>query len=235
MDQPVALVTGASKGIGRGLVERLLRQGYRVAGCSRGEGSSTPLDGPYEHATVDIRDEARVRAWVTDVGTRHGRIDVLINNAGICPTGLTLMTTGSMAEDVFRTNVIGTLVASREAIRFMIKRKRGRIVNISSIAEAMHMQGTSAYAGSKAAMVEMARVLAREVAAWSITVNVVAPSIVETDMLAKLSPEAVERCRQALAIQRSCTVDDIWGVTGFLISDAASYVTGQVIYLGYVP
>ena len=231
-EQRVAVVTGSSKGIGRGLVEHLLAQGYCVAGCSRGE--APPLTGAYEHARVDIRSEEDVRRWISDVGRRHGRIDVLINNAGVSLPALALMTSGASAEETFRTNVMGTFLVSREVARIMLRRKWGRIINISSIAAALHMPGTSAYAASKGAITEMSKVLARELAPFSITVNVVAPSIVETEMLASLGPEVVEACRQALAIKRLCTLDDISGVISFLASDAASYLTGQVLYLGYV-
>jgi 3-oxoacyl-[acyl-carrier protein] reductase len=228
----VAVVTGSSQGIGRGLVESFVQQGYRVEGCSRGE--APPLAGLYEHARVDIRSEEEVRRWISDVGRRHGRIDVLVNNAGVSMPALALMTSGASAEDAIRTNVMGTFLVSREVARVMLRRKWGRIINISSMAAALHMPGTSAYAASKAAITEMSKVLACELAPFSITVNVVAPSIVETEMLASLGPEVVESCRQALAIKRLCTLDDIRGVISFLASDAASYVTGQVLYLGYV-
>ena len=168
------------------------------------------------------------------MGSRHGRIDVLVNNAGVSMPALALMTSGASAEDAFRTNVMGTFLVSREVARIMLRRKWGRIINISSIAAALHMPGTSVYAASKGAITEMSKVLARELAPFSITVNVVAPSIVETEMLASLGPEVVESCRQALAIKRLCSLDDISGVISFLASDAASYLTGQVLYLGYV-
>lgn len=231
-EQRVAVVTGSSQGIGRGLALHFIEQGYRVEGCSRGE--APPLTGAYQHAKVDIRSEEEVRSWISDVGRRHGRIDVLVNNAGVSMPALALMTSGASAEDALRTNVMGTFLVSREVARVMLRRKWGRIINISSMAAALHMPGTSAYAASKGAITEMSKVLARELAPFSITVNVVAPSIVETEMLASLGPEVVESCRQALAIKRLCTLDDISGVISFLASDAASYVTGQVLYLGYV-
>jgi len=231
-EQRVAVVTGSSKGIGRGLALHFLQQGYRVAGCSRGE--APPLAGPYEHERVDIRSEEEVRRWISALGARHGRIDVLVNNAGVSMPALALMSSGASAEDALRTNVMGTFLVSREVARIMLRRKWGRIINLSSIAAALHMPGTSLYAASKAAITEMSKVLAGELAPFSITVNVVAPSIVETELLASLGPEVVESCRQALAIKRLCTLDDISGVISFLASDAASYVTGQVLYLGYV-
>ena len=183
---------------------------------------------------MDIRSEEEVRRWISELGARYGRIDVLVNNAGISVAALALMTSGASAEESLRTNVLGTFLVSREAARIMLRRKWGRIINISSIAAEIHMQGSSVYAASKGAITEMAKVLACELAPFSITVNVVAPSLVETEMLASLAPEVVEAYRQALAFKRLCTMDDISGVISFLVSDAASYVTGQVLYLGYV-
>jgi 3-oxoacyl-[acyl-carrier protein] reductase len=232
-EQRVAVVTGSSKGIGRGLAQHFIQQGYRVAGCSRGEAPA--LSGPYEHARVDVRSEEEVRRWISELGSRYGRIDVLVNNAGISVAALALMTSGDSAADALGTNLLGTFLVSRETARIMLRRKWGRIINVSSIAAAIHMPGSSIYAASKAAITEMAKVLARELAPFSITVNVVAPSIVETGMLKSLAPEVVETYRQALAFKRLCTIDDIGGVISFLASDAASYVTGQVLHLGYVP
>jgi 3-oxoacyl-[acyl-carrier protein] reductase len=231
-EAPVAVVTGTSKGIGRALAERFLRNGYRVAGCSRGEGPA--LEGPYEHATVDLRHEEQIRKWVGDLANRHGRVDVLVNNAGVGPAALTLMTSRAQAEDALLTNALGPFFVSREVARIMVRRKRGRIINISSIAVAMHMPGAGAYVASKGALTEFSKVLARELAPFSITVNVVAPALVETEMLGSLAPEVVATYRQALAFKRLCTVEDVGAVIDFLASDAAAYLTGQVLYLGFV-
>jgi 3-oxoacyl-[acyl-carrier protein] reductase len=228
----VALVTGASRGIGRGLVERFLSDGYRVVGCSRGEG--LPVDGDYEHARLDVSEESAVRRWIVDVARSHQRIDVVVNNAAVHAAAPSLVTAASTAEEVMRINFLGTFLVSREAAKVMIRRSYGRIVNIASMACGVHMEGASAYAASKSAVIEYSKVLARELSERNVTVNVVAPSMVETEMLEKLGEEGSERSRQALTIKRNCTVEEIGHVVSFLASPLAACVTGQVLYLGLV-
>jgi 3-oxoacyl-[acyl-carrier protein] reductase len=228
----VALVTGASRGIGRGLVERFLSDGYRVVGCSRGE--ALPVDGDYEHARLDVSEESAVRRWIVDVARSHQRIDVVVNNAAVHAAAPSLVTPASTVEEVMRINFLGTFLVSREAAKVMIRRSYGRIVNIASMACGVHMEGASAYAASKSAVIEYSKVLAKELSERNVTVNVVAPSMVETEMLEKLGEEGSERARQALTIKRNCTVEEIGHVVSFLASPLAACVTGQVLYLGLV-
>jgi 3-oxoacyl-[acyl-carrier protein] reductase len=228
----VALVTGASRGIGRGLVERFLADGYRVVGCSRGEAPAA--DDDYEHTRLDVAEEGAVRRWIGGVARSHGRIDVVVNNAGVLATSPALVTPASTAEEVMRTNFLGAFLVSREAAKVMIRTGYGRIVNIASMACGAHMEGASAYAASKGAVIEYSKVLAKELSERNVTVNVVAPSIVETEMLDKLGEEGSERSRRALTIKRNCTVEEIAHVVAFLASPHAGCLTGQVLYLGLV-
>jgi len=228
----VALVTGASRGIGRGLVERFLSDGYRVVGCSRGE--APQVDGDYEHTLLDVSEESAVRRWIAGVARSHQRIDVVVNNAGVVAAAPSLVTPASTAEEVMRINFLGTFLVSRETAKVMIRSRYGRIVNIASMACGLHMEGASAYAASKSAVIEYSKVLAKELSERNVTVNVVAPSIVETEMLEKLGEEASERSRQALTIRRNCTIEEIGHVVSFLASPAAACLTGQVLYLGLV-
>jgi len=232
VSRKVALVTGTSRGIGRGLVDRFLSDGYRVVGCSRGE--APQVDGDYEHVRLDVSEESAVRRWITEVARSHQRIDVVVNNAGVGAAVPSLVTSGSVAEEVMRINFLGTFLVSREAAKVMIRRSFGRIINIASVACAIHMEGASVYAASKSAVIEYSKVLARELAERNVTVNVVAPSLVETEMLEGLGEEGSERYRRVLTIKRNCTVEEVGHVVSFLASPLAGCLTGQVLYLGLV-
>jgi 3-oxoacyl-[acyl-carrier protein] reductase len=228
----VALVTGASRGIGRGLVERFLSDGYRVVGCSRGE--APPLDGDYEHTCLDVSEESAVRRWIRRIARSHRRIDVVVNNAGVLAAAPSLITPMSTVEEVMRINFMGAFLVGQEAAKVMVRNSYGRIVNIASMASGAHVEGASAYAASKSAVIEYSKVLAKELAERNITVNVVAPSIVETSMLEKLGEEGSRRLRRELTITRNCTVEEIGHVVSFLASPHAACLTGQVLYLGLV-
>jgi 3-oxoacyl-[acyl-carrier protein] reductase len=228
----VALITGASRGIGRGLVERLLVDGFRVVGCSRGDAPA--IDGDYEHTCVDIADEKAVQGWVKGAARSHGRIDLIVNNAGEYAQTPAMLTAGGTLEKLMRINYMGSFFASREAAKIMVRQKSGRIINMASMACGLHSEGASAYAASKSAVIEYSKVLAKELAESNVTVNVVAPSMVETGMLDELGEKSRESALQSLTLKRSCSLDEVNHVVAFLASDLAACVTGQVIYLGLV-
>jgi 3-oxoacyl-[acyl-carrier protein] reductase len=231
----VVAITGTSRGLGKGLAEQLLERGYTVAGCSRGEATIGRPDLPYWHTCLDVADEAGVRAWMREIRNRYGRLDALVCNAALVPEpGFLASGTSQRVEDVFRTNVIGTFNACREAAKLMVRQRCGRIVCISSMATALHDEGTSAYAASKSAVVEMTKVLAREMAPVGVTCNVVAPSVVDTDALTALGEGFMERKQQELAIKRPVTSSEVAGVVAFLLSPESASVTGQLIYMGIV-
>lgn len=232
IDRPVALVTGSSRGVGLGVAEHLLEQGYAVVGCSRSR-FSLPQEG-YEHAIVDVGRDEQVRQWIGGVAHSYGRIDLVVNNAGVGPTSLALLSSAEMVDSTIKTNFLGTFSVCREAARVMLKRRFGRIINISSIAVGLHMTGASAYVASKGAVVEFSKVLANELGPTGVTCNVIALSLIETDMMADLSNDAVERYTQSLAIKRRAEMADICNVISFFASQASGYVTGQVIHLGFV-
>ena len=231
-NQRVAIVTGSSRGVGRGIAEYFLEQGYEVIGCSRSQ-FSLPAE-KYEHAVVDVGDDEQVRRWIGEVAKSHGRIDVVVNNAGIGPASLALLTSTALVDSTLRTNFLGTFSVCREAAKVMLKRRFGRIINISSIAVALHMTGASAYVASKSAMVEFSKVLAKELGPTGITCNVIALSLLETDMMADLNEEAMERYMQSLAIKRRAEMEDVCNVVSFFASPTSGYITGQVIHLGFV-
>jgi len=228
----VALITGASRGIGRGLVERFLSDGFRVVGCSRSDAPA--VDGDYEHACVDVSDETAVQAWIRNTARSHQRIDVVVNNAAEFAQTPSVLTPGSTLERLMRVNYMGSFFVSREAAKVMVRQKSGRIINLASMACGLHSEGASAYAASKSAVIEYSKVLAKELAASNVTVNVVAPSMVETDMLEELGEEARVSALQSLTLKRSCSLDEVGHVVAFLASDQAACLTGQVLYLGLV-
>ena len=231
-DEPVALVTGSSRGIGRDIAEHFLEQGYWVAGCSRGPSSIRRKR--YEHAVVDLANQTEVNGWIRTLAASRGRIDVVINNAGVGPSALALTTSDELIESTMRTNFLGAFAVCRETAKVMLPRRFGRIINISSMAVGLHMKGASAYVASKGALVEFSKVLAKELGPSGITCNVVAVSLTESDMSANLHEEARNYYNENLAIKRWATIEDICNAVSFFASPASSYITGQVIHLGFV-
>ena len=227
------VVTGASRGIGRGLVEHFVGVGYRVVGCSRGPSTFEHRD--YSHAQVDVTDESAVRSWVRSIRKDFGAIDVLVCNAGDARAArLLTMTDGTMLEEVIRSNVYGTYFVCREVARSMMTARAGRIVTVSSMAVGLHEEGTSAYGAAKAAIVEMTKVLAKELAPHGITANVVAPSMYQSDAFEALGERVQERAREKLTIQRTLTIAEIANVVAFFAAPESRAVTGQVVHLGLV-
>lgn len=208
------VITGTTRGLGKQLAAYFEAEGAIVHGLSRSTG-------------CDVGDPAAVRASMPP------QVDAVVNNAGIAKAGYSLMLTPSAVEDVVRTNLLGTFYVSREAARRM-RPNGGRIVNIGSIAVPFEDPGTSIYAASKAGVLTMAAVLAKEFAAWGITVNTIGLSAFPTEMFGEHSPETQKAILDRLPLPRMATFEDIANVVDFFASDASSYVTGQVIYLGGV-
>lgn len=229
---PVALITGASRGIGRGLAEFFARRGYHVVGLSRSEPQAPIEGGSYEHLLADVTDETALRRVISEVERRHKRLDVLINSAGLGLSALAVMSPTQLTETVLRVNFLGTFLACREGARVMMKKKFGRIINFASVAVPLHMEGASVYSASKAAVIQFSKVLAKEVAPFQITCNVVAPSLVQTDMMRELKPEAVNKYLEGLTIHRSATLEEVCHSVWFFAQPESGYLTGQVLYMG---
>lgn len=229
----VLVVTGASKGIGRGIALHFLALGYSVAGCSRR--ASTIEDENYFHESLDVSDEDLVRGWVRAVKKRFGRIDVLVCNAGHAPANLLLnMTPGAVLTDLLQVNVAGTFLVCREVSKVMLLQRSGTIVTVSSMAAGLHEEGTSAYSASKAAIVEMTKVMAKELAPAGITCNVLAPSMLMTDAVEELGEAVVERALGKLTVKRPVTVEEVCNVVSFYAAPESRCLTGQVLYMGLV-
>lgn len=231
-DSPVVLITGTSKGIGAWLAGHYLDKGWTVAGCSRGE--STIEHAHYDHTCLDVGDEAAVVSMVRGVAKRHGRIDALLNNAGIASMNAALLTPGSTLERVFSTNCFGAFYFAREAAKLMLKQKCGRIVFFTTVARPLRLEGEIAYAASKAAVESITQILSRELAPSGLTVNAVGPTPVQTDLIRGVSDAAIERLLERQAIHRLGEFEDVGNVVDFFLQPESSFVTGQVIYLGGV-
>jgi 3-oxoacyl-[acyl-carrier protein] reductase len=232
MRDSVVLITGTRKGIGRYLAEHYVQRGARVVGCSRSE-PEWSLEN-YTHFCADVVDEAAVRKMVAAVNKQFGRLDVLINNAGIASMNHVLLTPAATAERIFATNFQGVFLLCREAAKVMQRRRYGRIVNVSTVAVPLHLEGEALYAASKSAVVTFTQILAREVASYGITANVVAPTPIETDLIRAVPKEKIDAIVERLAIKRLGRFEDVANVIDFFVRPESDYITGQVITLGGV-
>lgn len=226
------LITGTRKGIGRYLAEYYLRQGHHVVGCSRGESDLKAKQ--YHHYLVDVCEESKVTAMMSELAQRFGGIDVLINNAGVASMNHFLLTPISSVQRVLNTNIVGTFLFCREGVRLMMSGKGGRIVNLTSVATPLNLEGESVYAASKAAIESLTRVLAREAASMNVTVNAVGPTPVLTDLIRNVPQAKMDALLARQPLKRFARFEDIANVIDFFIQDQSEFVTGQVVYLGGV-
>lgn len=231
--RPVALVTGARKGIGRHLAEQLLAAGWRVVGCGRGTDAWSADDFTYH--VVDVAEESQVLPLMRHISQTFGRLDALVNCAALASMNHTILTPVTSVEKMLRANVTGTFLMSREAAKLMRKRKYGRIVNFSSAVLPLRLSGEAAYLASKSAVQTLSQVMARELAEFGVTVNVVAPGPTDTDMIRGVPKAKIDELVAQFFTKRLTTLDDITNVVHFLLNPASGGVTGQVIYLNGVP
>lgn len=231
-DRPVTVITGTRRGIGAALAAHYLDRGHFVAGCSR-QPAEWGSDR-YEHFTLDVADEPAVLAMFRALRERHGRVDHLINNAGIASMNHALVTPLSSVDRVLATNVAGTFLFCREAAKQMQKRRFGRIVNFTTVAVPLKLEGEAVYAASKSAVEALTAVLAREFGPFGITVNAVGPGPVDTDLIRGVPTETIDRLLARQAIPRRTTAADIANVIDFFLAEASGMVTGQTLYLGGV-
>jgi 3-oxoacyl-[acyl-carrier protein] reductase len=221
----VVLVTGGSKGIGHGIALRLAKAGHRVAATYRS--GEVPAD--VLGVQCDVTDPAQVEAAFAQVESSLGAVEVLIANAGITRDTLLMRMSDEDWDSVIATNLSGAFRVARRAARPMIRGKFGRIIFLSSVVGMMGSAGQVNYAASKSGLVGMARSLARELGSRGITANVVAPGFIETDMTAELGEDLIKKYAEQIPLGRFGSVDDVAGAIEFLVSDAASYITGAVI------
>ena len=223
------LITGTRKGIGKFLAERYLAAGARVAGCSRGESA---IEHPcYRHYRLDVADERAVARMVREVARDVG-LDVLINNAGLAAMNHLLLSSGATGREIFDCNFFGTFFFLREAAKVMQRGKRGRIVNFTTVAVPLDLDGEALYASSKAAVETLTRISARELADFGITVNAIGPTPVKTDLIRQVPPDKIERLLARQAIRRFGEMEDVGNVVDFFIDEKSAFITGQILYLG---
>lgn len=230
----VTLITGTRKGIGRSLAEHYLAQGHQVIGCSR---QPSNLDAAnYLHVCLDVIDEEAVLDLFATIRKNYGKLDNLVNNAGVASMNHCLLTPLSTVSQIMAINVLGTFLLSRESAKLMraSRSNNGRIVNFSSVARPLNLQGEAVYAASKSAIETLTAVMAKELAPFGITVNAVGPTPVETDLTRAVPNAKLQQLLAMQSIPRYGTYADIANVVDFFLAPASNFVTGQTLYLGGV-
>ncbi len=231
----VAIVTGASRGIGRSVAAMLASRGACVVAAARGDNAASAVAEIQaagklaEIASLEVTDAGSIDAMIGAVLERHGRIDILVNNAGITRDQLMLRMKRDDWDQVIATNLTSAFACSQAVLKPMLKQRSGRIVNISSVIGQTGNAGQTNYAASKAGLIGFSKALARELASRSITVNVVAPGLIETDMTKALTDKAQVDWAAQVPLGRLGTTADVAAAVCFLASDEASYITGQVL------
>ncbi|MDE2976927.1 MAG: 3-oxoacyl-[acyl-carrier-protein] reductase [Acidobacteriota bacterium] len=231
-----ALITGASRGIGRAAAVLLARQGARVVLAARNEelldevaGAIRAGGGEAHSMALDLGHHESIPTAVRGLPSEFAAVDILVNNAGITADNLLARMTLEQWRRVLDVNLTGAFVLTKALVRGMMRRRRGRVVSVSSVAGVVGNAGQANYAASKAGLIGFSKSLARELLSRGITVNVVAPGFIETDMTAALPDGAGERFLEQHGLIRLGTVDDIAAAVLYLASDEASYVTGEVL------
>jgi len=235
MEGRVALVTGASRGIGRAIALTLAAKGAKVVAAARGTNAQGVVDeiraggGCAELATLDVADAANVESVIEDVVARAGRLDILVNNAGVTRDQLVIRMKRQDWDAVIATNLTGAFVCAQVALKPMLKARSGRIVNVTSVVGQSGNPGQANYAASKAGLIGFTKSLAPEVASRGITVNAVAPGMIDTDMTRALPGSAQADWAERIPLRRLGTPEDIAAAVAFLASDEAAYITGHVL------
>ena len=227
------LVTGGSRGIGRAIVEKFAKENYNVIlNYNKSEFAALDIAKDYQNVELfraDISNAKDVEAMVNFAESKFGKIDILINNAGISSTGLLQDLSLEEWNQLFNVNVTGTFLMTKEILPKMISKKSGKIINISSVWGIVGAATEVAYSASKAAIIGFTKALAKEVGPSNITVNAIAPGIVMTDMVSNLSVDEFEAIREEIPLGRIGSTEDIANTAFYLASESADYITGQII------
>ena len=237
LDGKVALVTGASRGIGRAIALKLAAEGAKVAinyagNTVKAEEVKAEIEkngGEAILVQADVSDAAAVEAMVNATVEAFGQIDILVNNAGITRDGLLMRMKDEDFDAVINTNLKGVFYCTKLVSKLMMKKRSGRIINMASVVGLMGNAGQTNYAAAKAGVIGFSKSAAKELAARGITVNMVAPGFIDTDMTAAMTDKAKEMTLTGIPLNRMGTPEDVANAVAFLVSDNASYITGQVI------
>ena len=234
--QRIAVITGASRGIGECSAKLIAKQGRHVVLVARKADTLEKVKADIEAAggtasvkTCDIGDGAALTDLMEKIADEYGRLDVLVNNAGMTQDGLLLRMSDEQFDDVIRVNLRSAFITCRCAVRWMMRGKFGRIVNIASVAGTVGNAGQANYSASKAGLIGLTKSLAKEMASKNITANVVAPGFIDTAMTSDLPPQVKEGAKQLTPMRRFGKPEEIASAVAYLASDEASYTTGQVL------
>ncbi|MBC8107343.1 MAG: 3-oxoacyl-[acyl-carrier-protein] reductase [Anaerolineae bacterium] len=239
-EKKVAIVTGGSRGIGEAIVRRLAKDGFHVIAmarnadklqelCAQIRDSGEPGGGSAEPSVCDIADAKALAEIIDGLAEKHGRLDALVNNAGITKDGLFLRMDDADFDDVINTNLKSAFVATRAAARYIMRSKSGRIINIGSVSGVIGNAGQANYSASKAGLIGLSKSVARELAGKGVTCNVIAPGFITTDMTESLNDKIKEGAKALIPLKRFGEPKEIAAAVAFLCSDDAAYLTGQVI------
>jgi 3-oxoacyl-[acyl-carrier protein] reductase len=235
LESKVAFITGGASGIGAGIAKKFIQEGTRVIICDvdaeTGTETAQQIGGNIHFYKMDISDEGEVKKTVETVINEFSRIDILINNAGITNDRLLLRMTKQDWESVIGINLTGTFLVTKTIMRYMIKQRYGRIVNIASVIGLIGNPGQANYAASKAGIIGFTKSCAKELAGRNITVNAIAPGFIETRMTGNIPAEIKQNYLKLIPLRRFGLPEDVANLALFLSSDQASYITGQVVCL----
>jgi 3-oxoacyl-[acyl-carrier protein] reductase len=226
----VIIITGCRKGIGRFLLEYFISNGDLVVGCSRAQSDFEHSN--YLHINCDIRDEQSAKIVTKAAISKFGRIDILINNAGIASLNHSLLTPGETVKKIFETNFNGTFYFSREVAKKMMKMKTGKIINFSTVAVPLNLEGEMIYASSKSAIEKLTKIMSKELAEYNIQINAIGPTPIETDLIKSIPKSKIQDLILKQSIKKLGTYNDVLNVINFFINPNSDMITGQVIYLG---
>ena len=234
-ERKVALVTGASRGIGAAIAQQLIQDGYFVVGTATSESGAEKLSAAFADqgagAVLDVRDGAEIDALVTDIEQKYGSVMVLVNNAGITKDNLLLRMSEEDWDDILNIHLKAVFRLSKRVLKGMTKARFGRIINISSVVAHFANPGQANYSAAKAGIEAFSRSLAKEMGSRQITVNSIAPGFIATEMTEQLSEEIRKKMSEQVALNRFGEPQDIANAVSFLASDKAGYITGTVLHV----
>ncbi|QKF72300.1 short-chain dehydrogenase/reductase [Aliarcobacter faecis] len=228
----IIVITGTSKGIGEALALHYLSKNCIVIGCSRSKASINHKN--YRHFSLEVNDEKAVVSMIREIKKEFSHIDILINNAAIASMNHILTTSLETISKLFNTNFLGTFLFTREVSKVMMKKKSGRIINFTTVAKPLKLEGEAIYASSKAAIESFTQTASKELNPFNITVNAIGPTPIQTDLIKAIPKEKIDELLNKQTVKRFGTFEDIINVVDFFSSDKSGFITGQIIYLGGV-